>query len=243
MGGTAVLIRGTADVERLGRRGVLGSLFGGGGPSEVDLGGNRKLVELPSRNVRALVPAFKSYVRRTAGSPWSATTSILNYLDIAFNLYVRGERDGASPPAWYVQLSFGGCAGMAETSSEVAAHWATKWCLDELEQIAALVKPGGFVPSRVDGATDGPTFLPVGDLGYASFQRNGYSGDAETPATHFAIDAASIEGNEESAEDLLRVLERGWVRYMAGGRCHCQLCDPGFDHAVLADLPLDLGAV
>jgi hypothetical protein len=243
MGGSAVLIRGTADVERLGRRGLLASLLGRGAPREMDLGKNRTLIELPSRNVRALIPAFKSYVRRAADSPWSATTSILSYIDIAFRVYVRGERDGDSPPAWYVQLSFGGCAGMAETSSEVAEHWATKWCADELEQIAALLAPNGFVPSRVDGTTEGPTFLSLGDLGYASFQKNGYSVDADTPATYFEIDAAAVEGNEESAENLLRVLERDWVRYMADGRCHCQLCDPGFDHAILADLPLDLGAV
>jgi hypothetical protein len=241
MGGTAVLIRGSADVERLARRGILDRLFGRGRPSEVDLGGNRKLIDLPSRSARPLVPAFTSYIRRAASPPWPATSSILSYLDIALEVYVQGERNGAAPPVWYVGLRFGGCAGMAETSSEVAAHWAARWCADERDRIASLLTPVGFTPSGVVDAGDDLTFLPLGDLGYASFKKDGYAIGGDTPVTHFEIDAAVTEVNEGGAEDLMRILEGDWVRYMADGRCHCQLCDPGFDHAILNELPLDQG--
>lgn len=239
MGGNALLVWGTADVERLARRGALARLFGHGAPREVDIGSGRTLVELSPRGVRALAPAFKSYVRRTASPPWAATSSVVSYLDIAFELFVRGERQGATAPAWYVQLSFGGCAGMAETSSEVAAHWANKWWADERELIAGLLAPRGFTPTHVTGTGGELTFLPLGDLGYASFRKEGYRFDAETPPTHFEIDASVAEGNEEGAERLSRILEKDWAPYMADGRCHCQLCDPGFDHAILSDLPLE----
>jgi hypothetical protein len=230
-----------ADVERLARRGPLDRLFGRGGLRETDLGRGRRLIELSPRSARPLVPAFKSYVRRAVGTAWPSTTSILGYLDIAFELFIRGEREGEYPAEWYVQLSFGGCAGLAETSSEVAAHWASKWWAAERETIASLLVPRGFTPTRVTKTGDELTFLPVNDLGYVSFLKDGYAVDAETPPTHFELDASVDEIDEEGANELRRALERDWVGYMADGRCHCQLCDPAFDQAILANLPLELG--
>jgi hypothetical protein len=238
MGGSAVLIWGAADPDRLAQRGFFARLLRRREPKEVELFGGRRLTELPADRVQALVPELKSYVRRQVGSPWAATQSMLDYLDIAFEVLVRGQREGDSPRQWYVQLDFGGCGGMAEISSAVAAHWARRWYADEHERIAAILQPSGFVPSRSAGAADELTFLPVGELGYAAFQSEGYSEDDDSPARHFELDSAAIEGNEENAEALLRALEESWVELMSDGRCHCQLCDPGLDLGLLQGLPL-----
>lgn len=235
MGGSAFLIWGTADIERFAKGGFFARFFGGGVPRETSIGANRYLTELPARSVQALVPEFKSYIRRKVGSPWPATKSILEYLDIAFRVYARGEREHDGPTRWYVQLSFGGCAGMAEISSEVAAHWAARWHAEERERIASILTPAGFSPSHHNDAHDDLTFLPVGEAGYAAFKKEGYS-EGDVPPTHFDLDMAAVEGNEENAEALLRSLEASWVEFMSDGRCHCQFCDPRFEDGRLEEL-------
>ena len=239
MGGTAILLRGTPDADRLARRGLLARIFRTGGLREAQLGPNRTLLELPSDNVKAVVPAFESYIRRKVGTPWPATKSVLDYLDFAISLYVRGEREGDATAEWYVQLTFSGCAGQAETSAELAAHWATRWWADERAEITRLLAAGGFSATHLDDPDDEVTFLPLGSLGYASFRKAGFWVDDEAPPTHFEIDTAVAEELDDDGEALVEALEGQWVSLMSDGRCHCQLCDPGFDHARLTSLPLD----
>jgi hypothetical protein len=236
MGGSAVLIKGVADVERLQTRGLLARWLGRKNSREFQLGRDRRLVDLPSKNVSALGPEFKAYLRRKLPTPWPSSKAMLSYLDIALKVFVRGETHGDSAREWYIQLSFGGCAGMAQTSSEVAAHWAALWYAEESDHIARTLQGKGFTPTLLDGTGEELTFLPLGPYGYVSFLKAGYSLDPDEPTTHFELDAAVTDRNDDEAQPLLAALESGWVAFMSDSRCHCQLCDPGFDHRQLAEL-------
>ena len=72
-----------------------------------------------------LIPDFLNWLRARLVPPSRASAVALEYLqEIKPTLYVRGEQHPAdSRPAFYVQMTFSGCAGMAETSARVASHW------------------------------------------------------------------------------------------------------------------------
>lgn len=58
---------------------------------------------------------------------------------------VRGERSGDEVSSWYVQMTFSACAGMADTSAEVAAHWAEIWYRRAGDELASNhFRPFGF---------------------------------------------------------------------------------------------------
>lgn len=234
---SGILIWGTVDPKLTGRRGFFARLSGRGQePRVVDLGRDRRLIDLATDGVQPLVPEFKKYILRRIGQPWPATQAILKYLDIATTVNLRGESEGDAPPILYVQLTFRERAGMTTISSAVAAHWASGWFGEERERITSILGRGGFTPTRASEPEGELTFLPMGDLGYAAFRAAAQDDAEEDESGPFRLDAAITE-DDAQAEQLLRGLTEKWTSFMADGRCHCQFCDPGFDQARLrADL-------
>jgi hypothetical protein len=230
VGGSALVITGEVDLDRVTRTGVLGRLLGGGARPRETAVGDRTLVELPAKAFRGLGDDFRGYLRRRLPQPWPASAHVVDYLaSVASRVYLRGERAAGEATGWYVQLTFSGCAGQAQTSSEVAAHWAARWCREEWEVVARALVERGFTARALDGrSTSATTFLPAGVHGYAAYDPT-VAPEENDEDPRFALDASAHETDADEAAALIATLEAGARTLMSDGRCRCQLCDPSFD--------------
>jgi hypothetical protein len=232
MGGNAIIIDGNIDLERATRPGLLGRLFGVKRVADSAIS-DRGLVDLPAKGFRFLGENFREYVHATFPSPWPSTKCIMDYLGMGIRVYVRGERRGGADLAWYAQVTFSGCAGQAQTSSDLATHWATRWYQDKSESLRRDLVHRGFTPRglRADVA-DPIAFLPIGGLGYAEYSAGVDSfSESDGEQTHFAIDESARETflDTAAADEFLVALESQFGDLMADGHCRCQLCSPDFD--------------
>jgi hypothetical protein len=247
MGGSALLIYGTVSDEllqpRQAPRSLLGRLFGGSGaaaPKWRPLGRDRRMMDLPANDLKALGREFHSFVAARFQPPWKATASVLEYfaLDV-ITVYLRGDQEGEAPPEWYVQLTFSGCAGMADVSSELATHWAERWYEADSERIAnTLLRPHGFEPSgRTLGVGSGTLFVPIGAGGYATFSPTPreVDDDAErAESRYFEVDESVLETLDESElPDAMRKLDEELRPLIPPSVCCCQWCSPTLDVAAL----------
>lgn len=239
MGGAAVQIMGSLDARRLEEpRGFFAKLFRSRPPREFSVGRDRTMIDLPCKDLRILEVEFQNFLRAELPSPWLASKSVLDYLGTGTtDIHLRGERQDGGEASWYVQVTFSGCAGLAQTSADIAAHWADIWFQRHRDQIGALLQLRGFTPTGVEPVTEEQTYLPIGESGYAGFSREGWGPKDEVP-THFSFDAAVNETNDAEAQRLSAQLESKFRRLMSDGRCRCQLCEPAFDCSVLAGLPM-----
>jgi hypothetical protein len=235
MGGSATMIHGNIDPRRLEHpRGYFARLFGRG-VTEIPMGNDRALIDLPCRDLKDVADGFPAWLRDTLADAWVSSKAILDYLDTAApNIHLRGDREGATT-SWYVQVGFSGCAGLAQTSADVASHWAQKWFDDERERIDALLRPRGFFAERAEAINESSLFLPIGAGGYAGYSVEGWM--AGSQRSHYEFDAAIEENDEGAAQRLRQVLDTQLVALMADGQCRCQLCMPDFDRSLLAALP------
>ena len=192
--------------------------------------GDRHFEIQPAQLEGALAQSLRNWVRGRLSNPSRASATILEYLSgIEPSVYVRGaQQAGQQRPEFYVQVSFSGCAGEAETSARAAAHWAALWYKANYRQIAAeYLVPFGFTPDQYRAAEEERLiFLPAGDLGYLE-----YTPPAARYAdqTAFDLDNSVAEANE--ADPRLANLEESFGGFMKGNVCRCQLCDPGFGDA------------
>lgn len=129
-------------------------------------------------------------------------------------------------PPWEIRLGrsgYSGCAGMAEVSARVAAHWTDVWYRAHRERITReYLAPFGFRPAP-DPAPPTWAFVPAGEHGYAEYVAEGTElGDGTT--SRFDLDAAVLE--DRDPRPTLERLERAFGALMADGRCRCQLGDP-----------------
>ena len=161
-------------------------------------------------------------------------TVLEEYLSVdVFSLYLRGEeKEGLA--RYYLQLTFSGCAGLAETSAELAAHWAELWWQRERELIEGLCQPRGFSPTGLWDAvpSSGAMFLPLKQGGYAQYL------DLESipaapglpPPEDLPWIEADMALHEERADTEERLAELKPVaqHVFSDRRCRCALCDPGF---------------
>lgn len=228
MGGTAILIHGDIHPRRLEQpRGFISRLLG---RPETRKELPEGFVDLPSKDLRILADDFAAFLKARLPKPTASTQVVLDYLDTAKpNVYLRGDQDAQETRTWYVQLGFSGCAGMAEASAQVAAHWAMLWYAGERPRIdSQLLSPAGFTAASVELIAEPAAFLPVGSGGYAS-----YPVSPAQPETggEFEIDAAAAESDEAEAERVQGWLASNGVAMVRQNGCHCQLCAPGFDPA------------
>jgi hypothetical protein len=188
-----------------------------------------RFFDVPAGPLKPLIGEFRSWIRTRVPRPSKGSAVLLQYLaDIEPTIYVRGlQRVGDERPGFYVQVSFSGCAGQAETSARAAAHWASLWYAAERGRIDSdYLTPYGFTAAPDLGETDVMMFLPAGDLGYLE-----YSTDVprEPGASVFELDQSVVEAHE--GDPVLDRLDETFAPYMAAARCRCQLCEPDFGDA------------
>jgi hypothetical protein len=239
MGGSALLIHGSPSPDLLtprpAPRSLVDRLLGRhpvSGPTETPLGRGRVLLEIPSGPLRSLSDDFRRYVDHAFDDPWPSTMCVRDYLAMdVMTVYLRGERGDHGAPDWYVQLTFSACAGMADTSAEVAAHWAEIWYRQAGSELASkYFLPFGFTPGRVETLGPAKRFVPLGGLGYALF-RTAADADATDPDSHhFELDWAGLESlSEEDVNRHQAELDAALGDVRAAGVCLCQFCAPGQD--------------
>lgn len=238
MGGSALLIHGTPSVDlltpRAAARSLADRLLGRhpvSGPTETPIGRDRVLLEIPSDPLRPLGDDLRTYVDRAFGVPWPSTMCVRDYLAMdVVTTYLRGERAGNEASSWYIQLTFSACAGMADTSAEVAAHWAEIWYRQARDELTSkYFRPFGFAPERVDTTGPAKRFVPLGRLGYALFHGDEEAGPADSEDRNFEVDGAALE--RFNGVDLTREwqeLDAALSDVRAAGVCFCQFCAPGW---------------
>jgi hypothetical protein len=182
---------------------------------------------LPGALERDLVSDFKEWLLHQLGAPSRASAIVLEYLEYGGpSIYVRGlQRSTDSEPSFWIQLSFSGCAGEAQVSADVAAHWAARWHRARREEIReAYLLPFGFTPKPQESSGEAdPPFLPAGDLGYLEFTAPEARERHRVPM--FVLDHSL--GEAYAGQACLDGLEDRFARFMTEAKCRCELCEPG----------------
>lgn len=240
MGGMVAVLRGRADSRLLeprpAKRGLIDRLLGRHpveGPREIKLGDGSSMIELPSDSLNHLPKEFQLYLRRSMPEPWQSTKSFLDYLSIdILSVQLRGERKSNDREmSWYLQFSFSGCAGMAETSAELGSHWVEKWIQKEGPIIQdTLLTPNGFNRDLSQTGSWQVVFVPFEGLGYGRRVVDSTTVDPEWEGSKlFEFDYAQIEAFQVNGElGKLRSLDERFVDLGSNGSCLCQLCSPSF---------------
>jgi hypothetical protein len=221
MGGSAFLIHGRFDAERGAAAAPAPSWFGrlrgskAPAVSTVAFPNGRSMLEFPAAAIHdRLAQDYLAYVRGRLTDPSAASTVVLDYLTLGQpRIYLRADREpGETDGPWYVQVSFSGAAGMAETSARVAAHWAGHWYAARRTVVDAdILGPAGFSATGAEPLAD-MVFVPAGEYGYAELEDG-----------VFAFDAAFVESHEDP-EALRDELAQRFTPALREGRCRCQLC-------------------
>jgi hypothetical protein len=220
MGGWAFMIHGDFDAGRAAAAATPPSFFdrlrGRKAPSiSTTALGDSRLLQFPADMIQQpLADDYRRFIRARLDPPTEASQSVLDYLDLDQpTIYIRANQNAAdTEPAWYVQISFSGCAGMAETSARVAAHWAAYWFTARSEAIRAILSPAGFDAVRGE-QLDEPRFVPAGEFGYIERE------DGE-----LAVDWSVLE-SQEDPQAILKTLGERYGALLDDGKCHCELCE------------------
>ena len=158
--------------------------------------------------------------------PWNATKAFVEYVDIGVATLLRGETDPDELPLWYVQLSFSGCAGMADVSSELAYHWADIWLRNELNQInETILRREGFTATGKFEPIDAPVrFVPIGTTDFSTYA----AATLWNRQFEFEIDGGITESLDDDGERLVAAIAQEFGELMADGKCRCQLRAPDY---------------
>lgn len=196
------------------------------------LGKENVLYELPLNNLKNFPKDFLSFIKTNIPEPSEATSIFIDYLSIdIFSIYIRGEgEENSSDINWYIQCSFSGCAGMAQTCSELASHWVELWYLkNSAELYAKYFAPIHFSPQSIRPEDPPFCFIPVETLGYARLI-NDLEADNEdqTGSRYLQFDESTIEAMDDKELEHLSKLDPFIEDKFLHSTCHCQLCDPQF---------------
>jgi hypothetical protein len=176
-----------------------------------------------------IVHAFQRFLALRICNPWHATKTFLEYLQSGTTrVYLRGEKSHEKDDTnWYVQLSFSGCGGMAETSAELAYHWAELWVQHDIQRINdTILQPEGFTAYRQLQRVDDPiSFVPVGTPEYSVYAAVSLRSDEQK---EFDVDASVLEIQEDLGDGFLAKIREQLSGMMADGNCRCQLCMPDY---------------
>jgi len=239
VGGNAYMIFGSLDQRHLEQKPVkktiIDRLLGRQRyvkPKESKMG-NTTMFEVPAKELDPLKKEFFTFLQKAMPTPWGATTGTLEYLGLdIMKIYMRGDRAaGSSDINWYLQLTFSGCAGLAQVSSDVAAHWAEIWYKAEKNKIQERLRQFGFYPEEhPPDEGPAPLFFPLPEGGYADYSselQEMYFNEHEY-SFHFSFDSAIEEAEPDQGLSILQRLETDYTSLMADGKCRCQLCSPDF---------------
>ena len=193
----------------------------------VSSNGDRHFEILPGSLEQDLAVDFKKWLLEELGALSRASTVVVEYLKYGGpSIYVRGlQRSTDSKPSFWIQVSFSGCAGEAQVSADVAAHWATCWYRARRDDIRdAYLLPFGFTPEPYEDLADAdPPFLPAGNLGYFEFTSQESRERYRMPM--FVMDHSLEEAF--AGQPCLDRLEDRFGPFLTNAKCRCQLCEPG----------------
>jgi hypothetical protein len=222
MGGAAYIIEGEVSAERLkaipSKRSRLSRILARKGQAsarQVNVG-DCELIDISCSELKPLKSRFRAFLEEQIQKPSSSTQAFLDYLDLkVMNIYVRKELSKTRAERSYIQFSFSGCAGMAETSAELGRHWVELWySRSRLSIIKEYLSPFGFFPKETQPIGSRVTFLPVSDVGHAAYSHG-----------QFELDASVCE--DENPEQMVKQFS-AFATLMHDGNCRCQLCAPEF---------------
>ena len=130
---------------------------------------------------------------------------------------------------------------MADTSAEVAAHWAEIWYRQAGDELASkYFLPFGFTPERVDTTGPAKLFVPLGRLGYAQFHDDEEAGP-EIRRTATSSSMVRPRDIERSGLDAgWQELDEALSDVRAAGVCLCQFCAPRQDLSRFDQLALTM---
>jgi len=235
MGGSAYVIYGTVDESVLKPMPAQKTLFDRilgrqrfKGPKETSHG-NMKIIDLPLGRLDDLKYSFMKYLKNHLVPISEASKNVLEYLALdVMHIYFRGQKRAQDEATeWYIQLTFSGCAGMAETSASLAAHWVRLWYLKNRSELQKeIFSVSGFFPIETEDDDELEAFLPLPQGGYARYHEDPqemYINDEEV-SFHFEIDDSFLEAHADGGVELLNQIESEYLSVMADGRCRCQLC-------------------
>jgi hypothetical protein len=190
-----------------------------------------RLFDIPPGGLSdALVADLRAWFHARLPRPSAGTSVVLGYIkEIEPTVSVRGlQKRGEQNTEFYVQITFSGCAGQAETSARVASHWASFWYAAEKDRIVSThLAAFGFAPTTPErGEEEDMMFLPAGQYGYLEYNTPGPH-QADQPA--FDADVSVVEAY--AGDPVLERLDGAFGRYMAVPRCRCQICEPEFGDA------------
>ena len=246
LGGYAYIIKGTVDPRRFQplpvKRTLLDRILGRtrtNEPKVSELKNGSKFFDIRCDDLKPIAEAFKTFLKGKLPKPWPATKSIFGYLDLSTcRIYVRANQDTEGGPRnSYVQISFMGCSGMAQTTSEVCAHWAEIWWKEKKQLIIEqYFNPFGFVPAD-DQDAETFMFLPL-NLGYARFVGEKKTRSEFPESRFFDVDDSLRETLDDKAGMAFRQLDDRFAELFSDGRCRCQFCAPEFDATTVEGLLL-----
>ncbi len=132
MGGTALWMSGSFDLSKCRattpQRGLRRFFAKRRVPEWKAEGAGQSIEIFPAKLDRTVLDSLRKFLSREFAKPSDSSNSVLDYLDFAFLLRIRGYREtSGAEPQWTVELLFSGCGGMAQVSSEVAYHWFCNW--------------------------------------------------------------------------------------------------------------------
>jgi hypothetical protein len=238
MGGAAFLIFGKLDMDVFGalpvRKGLLNRVLRRTNRDlikSLTMGKRGTLLDLPSTSLQGVKDAFRGFLRESLRSPSPSDLSVLNgyfTLDV-ISVFLRSEQEEAGTTKQYVQIGFSGCAGLAEISAELGAHWAEIWYRDRKQfLIRSFFDPVGFTPTTEESACESHrVFVPAGAHGYALFTDAVEAGGPYEEASYppFEMDAAIEEEiGQDKTRELLEQVRRKYMRQAKEGKCLCGLC-------------------
>lgn len=183
----------------------------------------------------ALPDVAKAWIReRVPASDTSARVVIDKYLTLPVGrVSLRGE-EKKGVVTTTVDFIFSGCAGVAETSAAVAAHWFDRWWREDRAAIEIACAGSGvaFIDVfRFEGES-APIFLPLKEGGYAL-----YTDALSLPPTPdlpppedlpwLEIDDA-LYATRSDVEQVMPALKNFAQTLFADRRCRCVMCDPTF---------------
>jgi hypothetical protein len=201
------------------------------------MGKDSHSIDLPVGNLSGIGTEFRDYIIKRFRKPWAATKTVIEYLKLgSIDVYLRRAGPENDPDALYIQLSFSGCGGMAQTSAELAVHWAVRWYREKRAEVdKQYFQPFGFVPS---GGTE-PTgsseyFVPLGVGGYAQYDPRAPLEDESYPYSQFfCLDQAAMETlSETEMKSFNQAIDQKLHPMLPKDSCCCQWCNPGFDPTV-----------
>lgn len=235
MGGSAYVIYGDVDESVLKPVPVKKTLFDRilgrqrfEGPKETS-NGKIKTIDLPLGRLEDLKPLFIKHLKNHLVPISEASKNILEYLDLdVMRINFRGQKRAQDEKMeWSIQVTFSGCAGMAETSASLAAHWVRLWYLRNRTEIQkGIFAASGFSPCEPEDDDESEIFLPLPQGGYARYYEDPqemYIKDEEV-SFHFEIDDSFLEAHADGGIELMNQIESEYLSVMADGRCRCQFC-------------------